>query len=280
MQYLKSIILSGCILLNTLSFAGAECVLKMTYKEGDKLPLIAKKPDNSGAYLELFSRAAETIGCQLEIVRLPKKKLHEQLQRGTLDFYPAASFSEARSKYLYYIENGMPTGEYGITSRTVPDILDYPQVKELGLVWLMELGSSKAEKAAELGIRTHAIGFVDIEKVQQFISQGRKYFYVSDKELADYYVKNTGVGSFEEVGLKVHYDCCGGEYPMRMAFSRFSPHFKEKANPRYDGTLPVSPTNFPTVVDSECVAYKFGQALQQLKDSGETMKIYTTYFSE
>ncbi len=144
----------------------------------------------------------------------------------------------------------------------------------------MELGSSKAEKAAELGIRTHAIGFVDIEKAQQFISQGRKYFYVSDKELADYYLKNTGVGSFEEVGLKVHYDCCGGEYPMRMAFSRFSSHFKEKANPHYDGTLPVSPTNFPTVVDSEGMAYKFGQALQQLKDSEETMKIYNTYFSE
>ncbi len=221
MQYLKSIIISGFILLNTLSFACAECVLTMTYKEGDKLPLIAKKPDNSGAYLELFNRAAEAIGCQLEIVRLPKKKLHEKLQRGELDFYPGASFSKSRAQYLYYIENGLQTGEYGITSSTVPDILDYPQVKELGLVWLMELGGSKAEKADALGIRTHAIRFVDIGKIRQFISQGRNYFYVADKELVDYYLKREDVGSFEEIGLKVHYDCCGGEYPMYMGFSRF-----------------------------------------------------------
>jgi len=267
-------ILSSAFLVN------AECVLKMAYKEGNKMPLIAKKPDNSGAYLELFSRAAERIGCRLEIVRLPKKRLHRQLEQGKLDFYPGASFSEKRATYLCYIENGFPTGEYGITSADMPDIHDYQQLKELGLTWLMEMGGSKTELADRLNVKTRYLGFADIETARRVISKGRNIFYVADKELVDYYLKNKEFVSFKEAGLKVHNECCGGDYPMYMGFSRTSHHFRKRSNPKYDETKKLSPTNFPIIADSGCVAFRLGQALQELKASGETLKIYQKYFSE
>ncbi|MCP4162273.1 MAG: amino acid ABC transporter substrate-binding protein [Deltaproteobacteria bacterium] len=264
--------------LSHSAYAGG--VIKMVYKDGDKMPLIAKKPNNSGAYLELFSKAAKKIGYKLEVLRMPKKRLHKQLALGKVDFYPGASFSKKRSRYLYYIENGLMTGEYGITGNNIPDIKSYKRVKNLKLKWLMELGSSKAEIAKSIGADVHLVNFVNIEKVRQFINIGRKTFYVADKELIDYYLQSTKYKSFKDAGLKVHKNCCGGEQPMHMGFSRFSPHFKEIPNPGYDKTKSISPNNFPTLVDKKCVAYKLGKALMELKESGETTKIYNKYFAK
>ena len=170
------------------------------------------------------------------------------------------------------------TGEYGITSSKVTEISDYKQVKEKDLLWLMEPGSSKTEFAAAMGAKTQFVNFANVDKVQQLIAKGRNNFYVADKELVDYYLKNKGYASFSEVGLKVHKNCCGGEKPMYMGFSRFSPHYKEKPNPGYDKTKALSPDNFPTVVDPDCVAYKLGKAFKEMSASGETAKIITSIF--
>ena len=250
----------------------------MTFKEGDKLPLIAKNPDNSGAYSELFSLAAEKIGCKITITRLPKKRLHRQLEKGELDFYPGASFSNKRAEYLYYIDNGFTTAEYGITSINSSEIFNFQQVKEFNLIWLMELGSSKNEPANKNGVQTMPVRFADIEKARYLISKGRNIFYIADKELVDYYLKRTGYRSFKDAGLKVHYGCCGDKVPMYMGFSRLSPHFKERPNPKYDKTKKLSPSNSPTVIDPGCVAYKLGQALMEIKASGKTAQIYQKYF--
>ncbi len=266
------------ISFTSFSFAGAE--IKMVYKDGSKLPLIAKMPDNTGAYLELFSKAAKKIGCKIVISRMPKKRLHQKLGTGDLDFYPGASFSKKRSKYLYYIENGFMTGDYGVTSADTPEILSYQQVKELELTWLMELGSSKLELANSMDAKTQSVREADIDKVKQLVTLKRNPFYVADKEIIDYYLKKHGITSFKEVGLKIHPNCCEGEQPMYMGFSRFSSLYKEKPNPAYDKSKKLSPSNFPTIVDPECVAAKLGQALKEMKDSGETAKIYTKHFSK
>lgn len=267
------------IWISLVPIASGECVLKMVYKEGDKMPLIAKNPDNSGAYFDLFDAAAKKIGCRLEVDRLPKKRLHVQLAKGKLDFYPGASFSKKRAKYLYYIENGFLTGEYGLTPANIPELRSFQQVKELGLIWLMELGGSKTGIAERLGIDTQKIVFVDIDKARQLFGKGRSQFYVADKELIIYYIKRERT-SFEQIGLKIHKNCCGGDYPMYLGFSRFSPHFKEKPNSNYDKSQPLSQTNFPTVVLPGTIAHKLGEALQQLKKSGITKVIYEKHFSK
>ncbi|MCP3922756.1 MAG: amino acid ABC transporter substrate-binding protein [Desulfobacterales bacterium] len=257
-----------------------ENIIKMTYKDGDKKPLIQKEPDNSGAYLDLFTEAAKMIGYKIIVKRLPKKRLHDYLKKGKLDFYPGASFSKKRAKYLYYIENGFNSGEYGITAKNIPEITNVNQLKKLKLTWLLELGSSKIELANRLKLEIYKINFANIEKMQMFVSKRtRSFFYIADKELVDYYLKKTDYKSFEEAGLKVHKNCLGGDKPMYMAFSRKSSLYKEKINPNYKKNKPISISNFPEVIDKNCIAYKLGQALKKMKKSGRTQKIYDKYFS-
>jgi hypothetical protein len=226
----------------------------------------------------LFEQAAHAIGCQLTVTRLPKKRLHKMLAEGKLDFYPGASFSEKRSKYLYYIENGLSTGEFGITGLDVPELSSYQDLQGTKLIWLMELNSSKSEIAKSLGVEIQQLKYVNLDIVRKFIHAGRPVFYVADKELVDFYPKRSGVASFEEAGMKEHEHCCGGSAPMYMGFSRFSPLFKEKKNPEFNKDMAVSVTNFPTVVDHQSIAYKFGEALAALKKSGETAELHKKYF--
>ncbi|MDQ6975776.1 MAG: hypothetical protein Q9M22_04325 [Mariprofundaceae bacterium] len=270
------IIAMSSLMLASLSYA--ECIINMTYKEGDKLPLIAKSPDNSGAYLALFSQAATRIGCTLHVTRLSKKRLHKMLAEGTLDFYPGASFSKKRSTYLFYIENGFSTGEYGITSLQQSEIMRYEDLKGRDLTWVLELNSSKHELAQSLNIHFQQRKYLNLDVVHKLIAGKRSVFYVADKELVDYYPKRSGLSSLKAAGMKVHKNCCGGEVPMYLGFSRYSKHFKERKNPGYDAKLAISPTNFPTELDPQSVAYKFSQALRSLKESGETKKIHTQYF--
>ncbi len=272
-MFYKLILLCLVFIIN-ISHVKSECILKMTYKDGDKMPLIAKSPDNRGAYFELFSEASKRINCKLKIVRLPKARLHRYLKDGIVDFYPGASFSQKRAAYLYYFKNGFMTGEYGVTPLHIPKITNYKQVKELKLTWLMELASSKKEKAQEFQIPTQRVPFANLVIVRKMIASGRQIFYVADKELVDYYPKRDGFKSLRAAGLKLHKKCCGGEYPMYLGFSRFSKHLKEIPNPKFDKQKIISPTNFPTELSSNCVAYKLKKALQSLKNLGITDKIY------
>jgi hypothetical protein len=51
------------------------CVLKIGYRTNERPPNIARAPDNSGLYLDLYQKAAEMVGCELQVVRLPKNKV-------------------------------------------------------------------------------------------------------------------------------------------------------------------------------------------------------------
>ena len=280
MKKLQKLLIVALLYLSIVPVILADCVLKMAYKEGDKIPLIAKMPDNSGAYSDLFDAAAKKIGCRLEVVRLPKKRLHAQLAKGKLDFYPGASFSKKRAKYLYYMENGFLTGEYGLSPIKIPDLHSFGDVKKLGLVWLMEHGGSKIDTAKKLGIKIQKVDFVDINIARKLFTKKRSQFYVVDKELIDYYPKREKITSFEKIGLKIHKNCCGGDFPMYLGFSRFSPHFKENSNPNYDNSKKLSQNNFPVIVSPGTIAHRLGEALQGMKKSGSAKTIYDDYFSK
>lgn len=268
-------------LLSVLSgFTFADCELNMVYKEGEKLPLIEEKPSDAGLYRDLFQAAATRIGCKLVIQRFPKKRLHMMLSEGKLDFYPGASFSEDRAAYLYYVPNGLETGEYGVTNVDAPTINSYEELKQRDAVWLMEIGSSKTELAKTLGVTAQTRSYLDIDLMRQFIerSPNKLFFYVADKELVDYYPKKTGYTSLKAAGLRVHKLCCGGEQPMYMGFSRLSPHYKDEKNPNYDPAQPLSPDNFPVRLAKNSVVYKLGEALQALQKEGNTAEFYKRWF--
>lgn len=70
------------------SFNSYSCTLTMGYRTNERPPLIASAPDNSGLYLEFYQHVTEKLGCQLKVVRGPKKRILKKLYDGEIDFYP------------------------------------------------------------------------------------------------------------------------------------------------------------------------------------------------
>ena len=46
------------------------------------------------------------------------------LARGDVDFYPGFNFTETRSEFVFYFENGMPGGDLGISRKGRPAVTD------------------------------------------------------------------------------------------------------------------------------------------------------------
>ena len=120
-------------LLVGASFASvaSSCTLTMGFRTTERLPLIDKAPFNNGLYWELYSRAIESIGCRLEVVRAPKNRILKKLENGEIDFYPGFVFNSDRANYTYFIQSGLPSGEMGISHLDVPEITDKSQLAGL-----------------------------------------------------------------------------------------------------------------------------------------------------
>src|SRR5512134_3732230 len=98
------------------------CTLTMGFKPDAKLPFIAAAPDNAGLYLDLYTRAAERLGCKLAVVREPKRRIHQWMQEGRVDFYPGMKYSPERAQFALFIENGLPGGRAGLSMADLPEI--------------------------------------------------------------------------------------------------------------------------------------------------------------
>lgn len=259
-------------------WAAEQPVMTMTYKLGAKPPMMAEAPNNSGIYLDLFTLAAERIGYRLELKRMPKVHLHKDLAQGTIDFYPGASFSEKRAEYLYWIDNGLITAEYGLTAAGRDPIPSYQSLRGSDCIWLMEHGSSKEQLCQSLGLKRFKVRALEVNRAREFILDNPGLFYVADKEIVDHYLMEIAPRTMAEMGLMVHPDAGGGPQPLYLGFSRESPLFKELPNPEYDAGKPMSIDNFPVRVDPDCPAAALGRALQELKREGITQAVYDKYF--
>jgi len=273
----KSIVFSKKIILIILliPFSGIitsanACTLKMGYRTNAKPPLIAKMPDNQGLYFDIYTAAAEKIGCQLEIIRQPKKRIIKALQGGTIDFYPGFNFTEKREKYTFYINNGLPGGDIGMSVDTLPEVVDLNQLKGKSL--LSSLGAPDFLKGIK-GVKVQQASDINMERVIKMLITGRADFYIYNKSTTEYYIKKNKVKN-----IKLHPNCCGGLKPLYLGFSKKSPHFKESPNANYDANQALSAENYPTIADKSSIAYKLELALKQLKTEGITDQLYNKYF--
>lgn len=251
--------------------------LLMGYKEGSKPPYIGDTGDNSGAYQELFTQAATLIGYQLDIIRLPKKRIYQQLEKGEIDFYPSSGFSVQREAYLYWFKNGFVSKQALLSNKIDTEITDF---REAEGILLAPLGSS-VEKYANYNYRisVQKMGVLPIDKAVLALKLGRGDFYIYDIDILDYYLKRQNLMRFEEISLRVHPDAIQKEFSsLHAAFSNKSKYFKAVANPQYKDNQKGSFTNQKLVPSSDSVAYAFEEALRKLQTSGETNLIYNKYF--
>ncbi len=264
-------ILFFAVLCATHDSAFAGEVIVMGYRITIRAPLINKAPESSGLYKDLFKEAARRINCRLQIVRNPKMRVLNKMKTGAIDFYPGFNFTIKRSKTIFYIENGLPGGDIGISSPALPEITDLRQLK--GKTLLVALGGAD-HLHNTTGVHQGSVPDLSIEKAVKLIKLGRFHFYIYNKSSLEYYLKLNKPGD-----IKVHHNCCGGIKPMYLGFSRKSKHIKEENNPDYDSTKEVSINNFPTRLAPDCLASRLEKALKQMKESGFTDKLYNKYYS-
>lgn len=280
MKTLSKVLLRTVLLalfIPQLSISSEMPILVMGYKEGSKPPYIGGKDDNSGAYQELFSLAAQKIGYKLHIIRLPKKRIYLQLSEGKIDFYPSSGFSQDREEYLYWFPNGFMSKQALLSTKTDQEISDFSQAKG---TLLAPLGSSAESYAiANSAINVQKMGVLPIDNAILALQLGRGNFYIYDIDTLDYYLKRNKLTSFEQISLKLHPNAIEKEYAsLQSAFSIHSKHFSARPNPDYNTSIEASFYNQKRLPSKDSIAYALQQTLKALQESGETNKIYNKYF--
>lgn len=269
------VLLAACLLGFSMPASGAEKTILMGFKDESKLPLIGNVDDNTGVFQELFSKSAEMIGYRLKIVRMPKKRLYLKLKTGEIDFYPSSSFSEERATYLAFLKNGLETKEVLITR---PNISNVRHFSDLFGIMLADLGGSKSNFSDKYqDITVLEVSSLSFEQAVDILQRARADFYIADIEEVENYRKSMGLTNFKDIGLTVHYDFFGDMMPMYMGFSMNSPLVRVTDNPRYQNDQPMDYENTATIISEDCIAYQFFKALMQLKENGETQKLYDSY---
>ncbi|MGD8109999.1 substrate-binding periplasmic protein [Vibrio sp. TRT 17S01] len=256
----------------TLLFASSafSCELKMGFRTTERLPLIAKAPLNDGLYYDLYSQAAQQIGCQLTVVRSPKKRLLKMLQDGEIDIYPGFIFNMERADYVLFLESGLPGGEIGISRNDLKEITNKHQLS--GLTLVQSLGAPDFASGVE-NISYYTKAELSIPEAIELIRKKRGDFYIYPRGTLLYYLKLHNAKD-----IKVHLNCCGGATPLYLAFSKKSKHLNEGINPRFVPDEPLSASNWPTQPLKGTVAYQFQQQLLLMKESGETIELYNQYY--
>ena len=146
------------------------CTITMGYRTTDRLPYIAEAPDNAGLYLDLYTEASRRIGCKLEVIRQPKKRILSSIQTGKVDFYPGLIPSPERGNDYYYAPNGLPSQQVALTRSGLPlmNSLEMMRGKDL----LVSMGGVQ-KQAIEQGLNVRTPPELDIEKAYDSVVRTR-----------------------------------------------------------------------------------------------------------
>lgn len=268
---MKLFLLFFTLLFSFVILPATACTLKMGYRTTARLPNIEAMPSNKGVYQDLYTEAAKRIGCKLEIHRLPKKRVLRDLGRGTLDFYPGLTFREERSLYIHFFPNGLPSADIGLTRVEVNEINSFYDLK--GMVVLRAFGGSSVD-ADKYNVTLKTPPELSFDKAIDIILNKQADFYEDEIGTLSYYLKSHPRAN----ELKFHLNCCGGLTDLTVGFSRASPHLKEEVNPDYDAKKDLDYNNFPTRLAKRTIAYRFQEALKQLKEDGFTNNVFQKYY--
>ena len=242
----------------------------MGYNASAKDPLIAAAPDNSGAYLDLYTRVAQKIGFELKVVRYPKSRVYQLMKEGKIDFYPGMKFEKDRADFAYFIANGLPTGRTGISRLDLPEITDLSQLRGKRVVIPID-GIDYTESVD--GTLVKRVRQLDIKKAHQLLVNDRADFYATDDVVVATFLKNNNLDD-----IRIHPDFLPTT-SMTLGFSRFSPLYEAAKNPAYDPARGPSVDNDPYEPVTGSVPYKMQQALKEMIRDGEIDAIYRQYFT-
>lgn len=262
---IKRLLTFICVL--GVASASAESVITMGYRTTAKLPYIEAAPSNAGLYYDLYSEAARRAGLKLEVVRVPKVRVEENLRRGTIDFYPGYSYTDQRAEFAYWIRNGMIQRDIVVGREYHHDKLIAGDTSDL--IQGLSLGNPlKLE-----GFKVLEIAEFDLDRAFQMLASKRIDVYVAEESAIKYYIKSNGITDLELFDQYID-----EMYYSHAGFSVQSPLFMVEPNPQFDPQTAQSPTNFPIALLSDSPAKRFNDALQKMNEDGTTQALLEEYF--
>ncbi|MCE0558890.1 transporter substrate-binding domain-containing protein [Motilimonas sp. E26] len=247
------------------------CEITMGYRTTARMPNINAKPNNAGLYFDLYTAAANKIGCELKVVRSPKNRILRGIADGSIDFYPGLTFTKERSKDIFFYDNGIPAADVGLTRKGEPKIKSYDDLQEK--IILAALGSP-GPQSTMYKLQFKRPPELTFDRVIDLILAKQADFYMDDFGTLYYYL----IQHPRQSDLMLHMNCCGGITRLKLGFSKNSPHFKAVSNLSYDPALPLGVDNYPIKLDEESIAYKFHMALLALEEDGFTNTLYKDYY--
>jgi len=268
------------LLSSNIVWAAPPCSLSLTYKENGKPGYMAKAPSNEGLYKAIYTALAQKINCTLSIERYPKKRTYKTLQRGKVDLYPSTGFNEKRSKYLFYIPNGLNRYEpyFGLTPKRVTKLNAIQDINNHNLVWIFEAGNTTTAQANNLQVPYHEIVGLNYSQAVNLLKHGRAVFYRIIENDYNTYLADNNLKDLSSLNITTHKFCCDPKsQKLYLGISRNSKIIKEEPNPNYNPLKTLSPENFPTRLAEGSVAKKIENALKEMTESGQIKDLYHQY---
>lgn len=229
------LLLVGFIILTTDAYA---CTLVMGYRTTPRLPNIEAAPNNSGIYEDLYTTAAKNIGCSLDIVRLPKKRILAKIASGQIDFYPGFTFTKARSQYAFFFKNGLYTQVVGLSRADMPEVKSLHDIQ--GKTFLRPLGGPGVNPK-KYGFFLHEVPELNYTIMVKMLLSRHADFFMDHYYNLKFFLKDHPARH----EFRFHMACCGKKKPFALGFSRTSAHYQEEPNPAYDPNQPLAMNNFP-----------------------------------
>lgn len=126
--------------------------------------------------------------------------------------------------------------------------------------------------AAEKGIIVVMVENLDLSRAINMLEQERADYYQYQSDTIKYHLKK-----HPNPKIKTH-PCCSAEEPMYLGFSKFSPHYQRKDNPKYKNDLALAITNEPDQLMEDSVPYRLQKVLKHLNESGFITELEKKYY--
>lgn len=234
------------LVVSTLSFsvqAGDACEVKMGYRLTPKIPYINSAPDNTGVYHDWFKSTAEAIGCQLTVIRLPKKRLLQKMRLGEFDFYPNFSPSEERKQYAAFYDLPYQFKLVGLSKVGLPEVKSPQQLVEIIQGRPIVIQGLGGHYGAEFINGSEQLQLLEMPSLSvkhgiHLLIKGRGDFFVYERDVVDFILK--GMPAHEREKVQLHENCCGKPTAMTIGFAINSPNFSNGIAQRFADALKTS----------------------------------------
>lgn len=274
----SKLILLLMLLLPVLSLpilAGDAVTLTMAYRTTEKLPFIARAPDNHGLFEDMYLEAARRIGVSLQIVRLPKVRVIKGLMDGSVDFYPQFTFSDSRQGYCQFVANGLRVNYYAISR---PEVKRLERTEDFnGLVMLHVLGNPDYLGMLGFGearVTRIDVAEMDLQKAIHMIEKGRADAYLYEAEPLEYALAQSG-----STKVQLHRRLHQGNEWASLGFSKNSRWAELEPNPDYDPSIPAGVDNQPQRFVAGSVPARLAAALYEMRQDGTLDTLYQRYLN-